>query len=435
MLMEGRVFFYAWWLLVNGVQNYLALSFLLGTGKREKKRQIWGWISISLIMTLLALRFPVSGMFFVHILLLILYSRWILHMEWEEMAAPMAVLFTIATFAEGFSALALSLISTSIEVPGKGIVLQLLVSALSFLAYALLLRHIQGKYGQILHRPSLSGLYLLLLPCACMVAAVRFCLRLDSRSFEAYLSRLGIGAGVTAIFVIGAAALIFFLILESFCRLFSLWEEKQKALQLAEQRKGEGMYLEEARRQNQQYASFQHDIDNHLLVLSGLMTGGAYREAERYAQELSKRAFSLEHLKTSGNVSLDILLYEKSDCARERGINMFCDVEIPQGFPVEDPDLCALFSNILDNAITACEKEGGRKPFLSIKAKARGKILMIEGSNTFLGSRPVREGTGLGNVRRIAGRYGGMAEWEKRDGIFRISVLLCPFTKENQPSA
>ncbi len=424
--MENMELFYVWWLLVNGAQDYLALDFFLGISKREEKKWVWVWVSVSLFMTLLALRFQIPGMFLIHMLLLLLFSKRVLMMEWEELAAPGAVLFTLATFTEGFSALAMSLISSNLEISGQGLSLQVFVSALAFCLYAVLLRRVQGKYGHSLYRPGLSSLYLLLLPGACMVLAVRFCLRLDSRLFEIYLSGLGTGAEFTAVFVMGASVLVFFLVLESFCKVLSLREEKQAAVFLADQRKGQETYLEEIRKRNEQYASYQHDIDNHLLVLSGLLQKGEYREAEHYAEGLYRRAFSLGSAGTSGNPALDILLYEKLGHARESGLKVFCDVRIPKGFPIEDMDLCALFSNILDNAIAACGKREEQASFLSIRSRVRGKLLVIEGSNTSASSRRIREGTGLGNVRRIAGRYHGRVEWEKRDDVFRISVLLCP---------
>ena len=154
--MENMELFYVWWLLVNGAQDYLALDFFLGISKREEKKWVWVWVSVSLFMTLLALRFQIPGMFLIHMLLLLLFSKRVLMMEWEELAAPGAVLFTLATFTEGFSALAMSLISSNLEISGQGLSLQVFVSALAFCLYAVLLRRVQGKYGHSLYRPDLS---------------------------------------------------------------------------------------------------------------------------------------------------------------------------------------------------------------------------------------------------------------------------------------
>ena len=61
-------------------------------------------------------------------------------------------------------------------------------------------------------------------------------------------------------------------------------ETDQKRLE--DQMKEQSIYLEEAKMRNEKYRRFHHDIDNHFLVLSGLIHEKKYEEAEIYFENL-----------------------------------------------------------------------------------------------------------------------------------------------------
>ena len=185
------------------------------------------------------------------------------------------------------------------------------------------------------------------------------------------------------------------------------------------------VYIEEAAKRNELYSSFQHDIDNHLLVISGLLHDKLFAQAEQYTQKLHISCGELLMNVSTGKPILDVLLKEKLNYAKRNHIIVSHDVSVPVNFAIEDMDLCVLFSNILDNAITACIDGTQKEKLLSLSAKVKSQFLVIEAVNTTSASQPIALGTGLMNIQHMAEKYHGTMETELSNGKFRISVLLC----------
>lgn len=128
---------------------------------------------------------------------------------------------------------------------------------------------------------------------------------------------------------------------------------------------------------------------------------------------------------STGKPILDVLLKEKLSYAKRSHIVVSHDVSVPANFTIEDMDLCVLFSNILDNAITACIDGTQEEKVLSLSAKAKSQFLVVEAINTTSASQPIIWGTGLMNIQHMTEKYHGTMETELNNGKFRISVLLC----------
>lgn len=211
--------------------------------------------------------------------------------------------------------------------------------------------------------------------------------------------------------------------------------------------------LGEAKRRNEWYRAFQHDIDNHLLVLSGLVHEKRYDEAEDYSRSLSSRSDHLVVGIDTGNLAADVLLKEKISYAEGKGIQVSCDVHFSKRFFIEDADLCTLLANAMDNAIQACAcmKEMQKKPEIEVKAGMKQHFLFIRVTNTdALSGRSAAYapgggrqnlfcekdyGTGLKNIKRTVKKYEGTMKTERTQGRFSLSVLLClkPSAKGERP--
>lgn len=105
-------------------------------------------------------------------------------------------------------------------------------------------------------------------------------------------------------------------------------QETEKAL-LDNQLREQKIYLAEAQKRDEQLSSFQHDIDNHLSVLSGLLKGRKYSEAEGYFQKLQNASTSLRRSIGTGNPVLDVLLREKIGYAEQNKIEVACHASLP----------------------------------------------------------------------------------------------------------
>lgn len=210
------------------------------------------------------------------------------------------------------------------------------------------------------------------------------------------------------------------------CRSF----QAQAALALLKQEtQAQKTYVAEAKMRYEQTKSFRHDIQNHLSVLDGLLKARKIRQAQDYLQKLEATAKALSFPCRTGNSVVDILLREKENLARSKGIRMETSLILPQPCGVEDLDFCILFSNALDNAIRAGtpirrEPSPRREMFIRIIGERQGDFYLLTFENTCL-SRPCREiGTGLSNIKAVAEKYKGRIEIETDRFLFRLHVLL-----------
>ena len=423
--MSLPVTMYLWWILSNGIIAYFSIDFFLRMTRTDGSDQIPLLLAITAVLTAVATRLQISGTFWLEIPLWMVYAVAFMKIRWMDLLAPFAVLFTLRTFVEGFTAVLTAYTAAHLNLSSDGTWVQIFLSLSLNILFVLILRLIQKRFAFSLQKSIPSCLYALLLPCALMILAIRYELRLDSSAFAQYLSSFSMGVSLTTLSLIIGAAIVFLVIIETFCKVIRLEEQEAAAALLTRQLAGQQMYLKEAKTQNEQYASLQHDMKNHLLVLSGLIRQAKYAAAEQYAANLQASCRSFPLPVSTGNLVLDTLFMEKLSDARRKGIQVDCRVRIPSGFQAEDMDLCILFSNILDNAITACMQVEQSKRVLRISTKVRSHFLVLESANSTAVSRPVQKGIGLRNIEHISRKYQGATEIECADGMFRLRVLLC----------
>ncbi len=111
-------------------------------------------------------------------------------------------------------------------------------------------------------------------------------------------------------------------------------------------------------------------------------------------------------------------------------------ISLPKELPADEPDVCIILGNLLENALRACENVR-KDAWVRMAMGAECQRLIIVVDNTaptppkerdgkFLSSRHKGLGIGTQSVRDIAIRYGGIAELKWENGIFYAAVLLNP---------
>lgn len=414
-----------WWLLSNGWIHYLELNFMSMVSRQNKKKYMFLWIGVNQVLVILNICFQLPGLFFLHIFLLLLFSVCLLKMRWAEVIAPFAVILTLSTFMEGYSAICMYWVSISITSVIQGRVIQLLLSFILDLIFFFTLKQIHKKYISVMQQSVSSYLYVLLLPCGLIVLIARIGLKLDSHALENNFSAIGISASFAAFLMMSAAVVIFIMMLQIFSIIINLSEQKMDTALLKSQFNGQKIYMEEAKKRNKEFSHFQHDIDSHLLVLSGLIHDKEYLKAEEYINQLHIRCENLFVPVSTGNTVLDVLLKEKLSYAASNGVEISCKVKISDYSGFDDMDLCIIFANILDNAVYACINNLHKKGTISICARTRASFLSIEAVNSKSVDQSVIEGIGITNIKNVAKKYQGIVEISDDNENFRISVLLC----------
>ena len=96
--------FYIWWLLLNGFLYFAEFHFLCRfSGSREKKYTVC-YVLLSSLITFLVMYFRGSGVLrlFLHMGILLCFSRFALKLRWADTVAPATILLTLFTFMESF---------------------------------------------------------------------------------------------------------------------------------------------------------------------------------------------------------------------------------------------------------------------------------------------------------------------------------------------
>ncbi len=216
-----------------------------------------------------------------------------------------------------------------------------------------------------------------------------------------------------------------------FCILFSYKKLQQNfrlstELSLLEQEEHSlGKYVEEAKARYDRTKSFRHDIRNHIGVVKNLLQSGKLEEAVNYIEDMEDMAEEMSFPCSTNNPVVDILVGNKLGIAKNMGIDVDCSLLLPYPCSLRDIDICIVLSNALDNAIQACKSlDAGIEKYINVSGRIQGNLLMIEIDNSFKDKGRFRKGTGLSNIKNVAGKYGGAMSIDIKENVFVLHVLL-----------
>lgn len=192
----------------------------------------------------------------------------------------------------------------------------------------------------------------------------------------------------------------------------------------------------------------RHDINNYVAdmgqllqlgVDSGQMPEQVRNEAEHYLTSMQQAASELSLRFSTGNPVTDVILNRKGQiCAQER-IALEGELLYPMQLGIEAFDLGIVLNNALDNAIEACRKipeERGRE--IRVRGYIKGRMFFLAVENTYDGTvvrtqdgelRTTKadeemHGLGMSNMRSCVEKYYGTMQYEMRDGLFILTVML-----------
>ncbi len=208
---------------------------------------------------------------------------------------------------------------------------------------------------------------------------------------------------------------------------------RDRQIKELERRIAEENHADEAARR------LRHDMRSHLMNLQGLLAKGDYKEAASYIGTAGESLGSSGMGINTGNPVTDVIINDVRAQAKELDIAFRSDFwyEKKDGWNLELFDLGIVVSNLLTNAVEACERCDGDK-YISISSRVHGNFYLIEVENSFCGEikwgdsgLPVSakrsgnvHGIGLGNVAKAADKYNGSMELGAEGGSFRATVML-----------
>lgn len=177
---------------------------------------------------------------------------------------------------------------------------------------------------------------------------------------------------------------------------------------------------------------FRHDYKNHMIVVNAYLESGRMTEAREYINSISQNINSVINRIKTGNFVADAILNSKLTLALKADTDILFSGYIPPN-GVNSEDISTILSNLIDNAIEACEKAKESKEII-VEAKCVNQSLILSVSNpTVVKSstkfRTIKKdklnhGIGIRNIERAVKKYDGTMVISNEDNMFTVDVKL-----------
>ena len=180
-----------------------------------------------------------------------------------------------------------------------------------------------------------------------------------------------------------------------------------------------------------------HEYKNQILCIESLINTENYAELKNYIKNISGHlSTELDYIKTN-NVIVDAILNSKYRETLEKGIIFIFKLNDLSTIGIEDEDIVVILSNLLSNAIEACEKYSGKK-VIKLKFIKEGDDIIISVKNTYNGELEIRDGEiqtsklydsdehgiGIKNIIAVIEKYQGSYTIQNDKEEFYFSIML-----------
>ena len=176
-----------------------------------------------------------------------------------------------------------------------------------------------------------------------------------------------------------------------------------------------------------------HDLKHEIRRLQ--LSGGDLSDGR--LEEMERLVSVYDSAVKTGNEVIDVVLADKGLYCEKSGIKLTCMIDGKRFSHIEPSDLYSIFSNIIDNAITAVENvpEKENRVIALSSSESMGLLFLHaenykEGSIDFDGDIPVTKGDrqyhgfGTRSIVYIAQKYGGQAKFTASKNSFSVDMVL-----------
>lgn len=180
----------------------------------------------------------------------------------------------------------------------------------------------------------------------------------------------------------------------------------------------------------------RHDFRDNYSALYTLLSDGNVKTAMQHIEKHLDKLVKTETFVHTENDIVNAVINSKLSTARSFGIEATC-LSVSDFNEIDDIDLCRLLSNMLENAITACNssQREDKQIYLKISSDEYKYIFNLKNTidDSVLKKNPSLKttkkeksshGYGTKIIRDIARKYHGKCDFYEKDGFFCCSVTL-----------
>lgn len=179
-----------------------------------------------------------------------------------------------------------------------------------------------------------------------------------------------------------------------------------------------------------------HEFDNQLAAIKGMLEQGNIKELEEYVNLLEEKKPIEQATIDTKHVIVNAILNTKCEEMQSKDILFVSKINDLSGLTIRDDDLVVLLSNLLNNAIEACEQSVDKVIKMKFVIEDNQIILSVKNSNAELPTQvdgkivtsktdhPGEHGIGLKNVEEVVEKYNGGYVIDFDNELFSISMMI-----------
>lgn len=191
-------------------------------------------------------------------------------------------------------------------------------------------------------------------------------------------------------------------------------------------------HYQRLRSMDEETRRLRHDIKNHIRAIQVLVRENKIEELWRYIERLESKLADTGCSISVNNDIVDAIVNEAAKEAEQKGIEFYVRGRLPSNCYIESIDLCIIFSNLLTNAIEACERTLGKRE-ISLEIRLYEEEIFVVQYNT----KPLERtegrtwktdkknhGFGLRNIKESVEKYNGKVRILEEKDSFCVHILL-----------
>ena len=179
-----------------------------------------------------------------------------------------------------------------------------------------------------------------------------------------------------------------------------------------------------------------HEFNNHMAAISGMLELGQFDELQKYVRVILDKEKKIPTEINTYHTIINAILNTKYDETRRMGITFIMKVNDLSGITISDEDIVVLLSNLLNNAIEACEKS--KEKMMKLKFVIEDDQIILSVKNTII-DLPVRvdgelittkedkedcHGIGMKNIVGVIEKYSGKYVIDFDEKWFTVSMII-----------
>lgn len=212
-------------------------------------------------------------------------------------------------------------------------------------------------------------------------------------------------------------------------------EERLKEKRAYNRLESKSDYYEKVEESQNQIRRLYHDMNNHLYNIQ--MMSKSSEDASEYILSLQNELKEARKARLSGNSLFDIIVDEKINICKNKGIEFDIDVDSKNTGFIKNIDMSSILANILDNAIEACDKMTSNKKYIKLTSMWAEDMFVIICENSKenevkkIGDRFVTDklnksehGIGIKSVEKSVKNYDGNMMIFCDDNLFKVKIMI-----------